>query len=80
MRRGKPYVLRDIDGTEVTVAEGKEIVAEHYEVPEEVRRGRRTRRVGKAPHKVPTARLGRGDPPRPPGFNGQSNKVKVFVS
>ena len=27
LRRGEPYVLRDIDGTEFTVAEGKEIVA-----------------------------------------------------
>jgi transposase len=80
MRRGKPYVLRDIDGTQVSVAEGKEIVAERYEVPEEVRRRRRTRKVGKAPHKVPTARSDRGDPPRPPSFNGQEHEVKALVT
>ena len=76
LRRGTPYVLRDIDGTEVTVAEGKAIVAERYQVPEEVRRRRRTKKAGKVPHEVPMARSGRGDPPRissidRPTFQGQ---------
>ena len=30
MRRGTPYVLRDIDGTVVTPAEAKTIIAERY--------------------------------------------------
>jgi transposase len=33
IRRGRPYVLRDIDGNEVSVAEGKAIVAEQFTVP-----------------------------------------------
>ena len=36
MRRGRPYVLRDIDGTEVTVAEGKAIVAARFTTVPEV--------------------------------------------
>ncbi len=36
----------DIDGTEVTVAEGKVIMAERYDVPEEVRRRRPTKKAG----------------------------------
>ena len=55
--RGEPYVLHDVDGREVTVAQGKAIVAERYFVDEEVRRRRRTRKkVGKAPQKVLVAR------------------------
>src|ERR1700722_3180849 len=61
LRRARPA---DIDGTEVTLAEGKAIVIERYQVPEEVRRRRRTKKAGKVPHEVPTARSGRGDPPR----------------
>jgi hypothetical protein len=67
LRRGQPYVLRDIDGTEVSIAEGKAIVAEHFTVPEEVRRRRRTRKTkGKAPQ-VLSARVksvSRGDDKR----------------
>lgn len=54
MSRGEPYVLRDVDGRQVTPAEAKAIVAERYRIPDEVRRRRRTRtkRAGKAPHQV----------------------------
>jgi transposase len=53
MTRGEPYVLRDVDGRQVSLAEGRAIVAANYRVPEEVRRRRRTRkRVGKAPQEV----------------------------
>ena len=48
LRRGTPYVLRDIDGKEITLAEGKAIVLERYQVPEEVRRRRRTKKAGKS--------------------------------
>lgn len=34
----RPYQLRDIDGTPVSVARGRQIVLERYQVPEEVRR------------------------------------------
>jgi hypothetical protein len=49
--RQESYVLRDLDGTPTSVAEGKAIVAEHFTVPEDIRRRRRTKkkRSGKAP-------------------------------
>ena len=43
LRDRKPYELRDVDGTPVTVEEARTIIAEKYKVPEEVRR-RRTKR------------------------------------
>jgi hypothetical protein len=54
MRRGTPYVLRDIDGTVVTPAEAKAIIAERYTVTEETRKRRRSNKGGKAPQKVLT--------------------------
>ena len=41
-RAGETYVLRDIDHWPITGAEGRAIVAEHYKIPAEVRRARRT--------------------------------------
>ena len=38
---GQPYVLRDLDGREVSIEEARQIIAERYAVPEEVRRRRR---------------------------------------
>lgn len=41
-RNGQRYVLRDVDGTEITeAAEGRRICAERYTVPAEVRQARR---------------------------------------
>lgn len=40
-RNGERYVLRDVDGREITEGEGRAIVAERYLVPEEVRAARR---------------------------------------
>ena len=40
-RRGERYVLRDVDGTPITEAEGRRICAQHYKVPENVRTARR---------------------------------------
>jgi transposase len=58
MLRQEPYVLRDLDGNPISVAEGKAIVAEHFTVPEEVRRRRRTKKkAGKAPQRVLEARV-----------------------
>jgi transposase len=54
MRRGTPYVLRDIDGTAVTPTEAKAIIAERYTVSEETRKRRRSNKGGKAPQKVLT--------------------------
>jgi len=60
MNRGEPYVICDVDGTPVTPAKAKAIIAERYLVSEEVRRRRRSRRntkkEGRAPHQVLEAR------------------------
>jgi transposase len=53
--RGEPYVVRDLDGREVTIVEARRIIAERYAVPEEVRRRRRStkpRRTAKALQQV----------------------------
>jgi transposase len=41
-RRRERYVLRDLDGREVTEAEGRAIIAERYRISDEVRQARRT--------------------------------------
>ena len=56
LARGEPYVVRDVDGTAVTPAEARAIVAERYAVPAEVRARRRAKKVGKAPQQVLEAR------------------------
>lgn len=43
LRDDRPYELRDVDGTPVTVQEARSIVLERYQVPEEVRKHRRAR-------------------------------------
>ena len=52
LARGEPYVVRDVDGRPVDREEAKAIIAERFTVPEEVRRRRRSKKVGKAPHQV----------------------------
>jgi transposase len=54
MRRGTPYVLRDIDGRAITPAQAKAIIAERYTVTDDVRLRRRSNKGGKAPQKVLT--------------------------
>ena len=78
MHRDMPYVICDTDGPPVTAEEAKAIIAEHWTVPAEVRARRRSKKMGKAPHKcsrtIQTRRQGvgrRGDLPhhhrsRPP--------------
>jgi transposase len=51
MDRGLPYVICDTDGTPVTPAQAKAIIAERYTVPEDVRQRRRSKK-GKAPQQV----------------------------
>lgn len=41
-RSGTPYVIRDIDGTILTPAQGRTIISERYTVHPEIRRQRRT--------------------------------------
>lgn len=40
-RHRQRYVLRDVDGTPITQAEGRAIVAERYKIPDSVRQARR---------------------------------------
>jgi hypothetical protein len=51
MDRGTPYIICDTDGVPVTPRLAKAIIAQHWTVPEEVRRQRRSRK-GKAPQQV----------------------------
>jgi transposase len=51
MDRGTPYVVRDTDGTPVTPAQAKSIIADHWTVPDQVRQRRRSKK-GKAPQQV----------------------------
>jgi transposase len=46
LREDRPYELRNVDGTPVTAEEARTIIAEHYKVPEKVRK-RNTRRARK---------------------------------
>lgn len=45
MSRGEPYVVRDSSGNEVTREQAKEIIAEQFNVSEEVRRRKRSRKT-----------------------------------
>ncbi len=52
---GQPYQLRDVDGTPVTAAQAKQIIADRYTVPPELRRRRRSgRQKGKIPQQPST--------------------------
>jgi transposase len=41
-RAGTPYQIRDLDGTPITAAQGRAIVAAHYRVSDDLRAARRT--------------------------------------
>ncbi|GAA3569314.1 transposase [Amycolatopsis ultiminotia] len=41
-----PYQLRDVDGTLVTPVQARDIIAERYTVPEDIRRSRKTTGAG----------------------------------
>jgi transposase len=45
LRSGRPYVLRDLDGREISVAEAKAIVLRRFSVPDSVRASRRANRT-----------------------------------
>ncbi len=48
LRTGEDYELRDTDGTPISVAEGKAIVAERFSIPVEIRNARRKQRTESA--------------------------------
>ncbi len=78
MRRGMPYVICDTDGTLVTAAQAKAIIADQWTVPPEVRARRRSRKTatGKAPHHARDGRDQRGDLPQRRSSNTGSEPVK----
>jgi hypothetical protein len=79
MDRGMPYVLCDTDGTPLTPQQAKQIIAERWTVPEEVRRRRRsTKTKGKAPQQVlaghVTGAQGATRRPSPPASLGRHGR------
>jgi transposase len=81
MDRGTPYVVCDTDATPVTPTQAKQIIAERWTVPEEVRRRRRHKK-GKAPHQVLTGHVHgaqgatRRPSPSPPSLGPPPIRVK----
>ncbi len=66
MNRGTPYVISDNNGNPVTAEQARQIIADKWTVPEDVRKRRRSRKIaGKAPQAATTGPRRRGDPPRP---------------
>lgn len=57
-RNGERYVLRDVDGQEITEQQGREICATRYAIPTQVRRARRGASAAKR-HKQRTDRRGK---------------------
>jgi transposase len=77
LHRGTPYVICDNNGTPVTAAQAKQIIAERWTVPEDVRKRRRSRKTaGKAPQTAATGPHRRGDPPRPRSSRPRTQAVK----
>jgi hypothetical protein len=57
----RPYLVRDVDGRPVDKPAAKAIIAEHYTVPEDIRRRRRSKKTaGKAPHQVLEGHVNKG--------------------
>jgi methyltransferase-like protein len=54
MARGERYVIRDLDGRQMSPVEAKAIIAKRYTVPDEERARRATRRrqTRRTPHQV----------------------------
>jgi len=74
MNREAPYIVCDIDGTEVTAEQAATIIAEHWTVTDEVR-GRRRNKKGKAPQTGAKRRHQRGDLPRSESLTSHPNDV-----
>jgi hypothetical protein len=78
LNRGTPYVICDNNGNPVTPEQAKQIIADKWTVPEDVRKRRRSRKTaGKAPQTALTKPDRRGDPPRPRSSRPHSKEVKA---
>jgi hypothetical protein len=65
LKEGRPYELRDVDGTPVTPEQARAIIAERYVVPEEVRkRNNRRARKERAERRMERKRQQKGSRPR----------------
>jgi hypothetical protein len=81
LNRGMPYVICDNNGNPATAAEAKQIIAEKWTVPEDVRKRRRSRKMaGKVPQAATTGPDRRGDPPRPRSSRPRGQTVKPAAS
>ena len=82
MQRGTPYVICDNNGNPVTPEQARQIIAESWTVPEDVRKRRRSRTTpatsakGKAPQAATTGPDKRGDLPRPRSSRHHPQGVK----
>ena len=74
MNRQSPYIVCDIDGTEVTAEEATTIIAEQWTVTEDVRARRRNKK-GKAPQTGEKRRRRRSDLPRSEWLTSHPNNV-----
>jgi hypothetical protein len=78
LNRGTPYVTCGNNSGPVTTAEAKEIIAEKWTVPEDVRKRRRSRKLaGKAPQTATTRPHRRGGLPRPRSSRHHRQPVKT---
>jgi hypothetical protein len=70
-RRGEPYTIRDTDGRPITHAEGRRIIAERYQVPNDLRDKRCATTSWQRPHSDEPVKQGvaqrsvTGGPPSP---------------
>ena len=80
LHRGTPYVICDNNGNPVTPAEARQIIAERWTVPEDIRKRRRSRKMaGKVPQAATTGPHRRGDPPRPRSSRPRTQAVKPLT-
>ena len=60
LRNNTPYQLRDVDGSPITPAQGRAIVAERYQIPAEIRAARRTISNTRSRHRRRDERIEQG--------------------
>ena len=58
MHRRSPYVICDTDGTPVTPAEARRIIADRFTVPPDIRARRRSKKGGRAPQTALEGQMG----------------------
>ena len=80
LHRGTPYAIFDNNGQPVTSQQARQIIADKWTVPEDVRKRRRSRKMaGKAPQTAATGPDRRGDPPRSRSSRPRSKTVNPIT-